>query len=236
MRELVLDTETTGLDHENGDRIVEIGIIELHNHVRTGNQLQYYINPERKSDPKAEKIHGLTSEYLSNKPKFNEVAENIIEFIGDSNIIIHNAKFDVGFLNSELSRCNLKELKDENVIDTLYLARKQFPGQSVSLDSLCKRFHIDISNRKIHGAILDANLLALVYLELKGGKQASLQFINISNDTINDDDHNISNLNDVYLEKKVKKIQNINIDHQDYDKHKEFIKNIPNSIWSKLKN
>ena len=234
MRELVLDTETTGLDHENGDRIVEVGIIELNNYISTGNYLHYYINPEKKSDPKAEKIHGLSTEFLSDKPKFSDIADKLIDFIGNTKIIIHNAPFDLGFLNFEFSKCNLKELKEEQVIDTLILSRKKYPGQSVSLDALCRRFNIDLTNREKHGALLDAKLLSQVYLELMGGSQTSLMFNNtISKELINKD-KNLKVLKDNYLHNNIRPIKNIKLDQQDYEKHKTYIKNLPNTIWSKI--
>ena len=235
MRELVLDTETTGLDPENGDRIVEIGIIELSNHIKTGKQFHYYINPERESDIKAEKIHGLSRDFLSDKLKFSDIAEELVEFISDSKIIIHNAKFDVSFLNSELKRCNLNDLNNDNILDTLLLARKKYPGQSVSLDTLCRRFGIDISNRKIHGAILDAELLSLVYLELIGGKQTKLNFDN-EDDIILDKISENVNINENYKNKRIIAIKNITLNKQDHQKHKKFIDTIPNSIWSKIIN
>jgi DNA polymerase-3 subunit epsilon len=235
MRELVLDTETTGLDPENGDRIVEIGIIELNNHIKTGRQFHYYINPERESDIKAEKIHGLSRDFLSDKLKFSDIAEELVEFISDSKIIIHNAKFDVSFLNSELKRCNLNDLNNDNILDTLLLARKKYPGQSVSLDTLCRRFGIDISNRKIHGAILDAELLSLVYLELIGGKQTKLNFDN-EDDIILDKISENVNINENYKNKRIIAIKNITLNKQDHQKHKKFIDTIPNSIWSKIIN
>ena len=235
MRELVLDTETTGLDPENGDRIVEIGIIELNNHIKTGKQFHYYINPERESDIKAEKIHGLSRDFLSDKLKFSDIAEELVEFISDSKIIIHNAKFDVSFLNSELKRCNLDDLNNDNILDTLLLARKKYPGQSVSLDTLCRRFGIDISNRKIHGAILDAELLSLVYLELIGGKQTKLNFDNDVDIILDKISENI-NINENYKNKKRIAIKNITLNKQDHQKHKKFIDTIPNSIWSKIIN
>ena len=234
MRELVLDTETTGLDHDNGDRIVEIGIIELKNHVKTGNFFHYYINPERQSDVKAEKIHGLSKEFLSDKPKFGSIAEELVQFLSDSTIIIHNAKFDLGFLNSELNRCNVKELKKEKILDTMLIARKKFPGQSVSLDTLCRRFGIDITDRKIHGALKDAELLSLVYLELIGGKQTRLDFnikLNESQDnTITD----IIDLNENYKDNRIKELKLTELNKEDNEKHKKFIRTIPNSIWSKI--
>ena len=235
MRELVLDTETTGLDPENGDRIVEIGIIELNNHIKTGKQFHYYINPERESDIKAEKIHGLSRDFLSDKLKFSDIAEELVEFISDSKIIIHNAKFDVSFLNSELKRCNLDDLNNDNILDTLLLARKKYPGQSVSLDTLCRRFGIDISNRKIHGALLDAELLSLVYLELIGGKQTKLNFDNDIDIILDKISENI-NINENYKNKKRIAIKNITLNKQDHQKHKKFIDTIPNSIWSKIIN
>ena len=235
MRELVLDTETTGLDPENGDRIVEIGIIELNNHIKTGKYLHYYINPERESDIKAEKIHGLSTEFLSDKFKFSEIADELVEFISDSKVIIHNAKFDVSFLNSELKRCNLGYLNNDNILDTLILARKKYPGQSVSLDTLCRRFGIDISNRKIHGALLDAELLSLVYLELIGGKQTKLNFEN-DIEIILDNISEYNNINDKYKDKKLIEIRNIGLNEKDHQKHKKFIETIPNNIWSKIIN
>lgn len=235
MRELVLDTETTGLDPENGDRIVEIGIIELNNHIKTGRQFHYYINPERESDIKAEKIHGLSRDFLSDKLKFRDIAEELVEFISDSKIIIHNAKFDVSFLNSELKRCNLNDLNNNNILDTLLLARKKYPGQSVSLDTLCRRFGIDISNRKIHGAILDAELLSLVYLELIGGKQTKLNFDNEDDIILEKISENV-NVNENYKNKRIIAIKNITLNKQDHQKHKKFIDTIPNSIWSKIIN
>jgi len=234
MRELVLDTETTGLDHENGDRIVEVGIIELNNHVKTGKSFHYYINPERESDVKAEKIHGLSREFLSDKLKFRDIAEELVEFISDSKIIIHNAKFDIGFLNSELKRCDLEYLNNDNILDTLILARKKYPGQSVSLDTLCRRFGIDITNRKIHGALLDAELLSLVYLELIGGQQTKLNFNNEVDINLDNNSENIINLNENYKNKKFTKIKNITLNIDDHKKHKKFIETIPNNIWSKI--
>ena len=139
MRELVLDTETTGLDFENGDKIVEIGIVELENHIQTGNSFHYYLNPERDSSSEALKVHGLTTEFLSDKPKFVEIVEEFIDFLGDSKIIIHNASFDIGFINSQLKGCNFQEIDETRVIDTIVLAKNKYRGQSVSLDSLCRR-------------------------------------------------------------------------------------------------
>ena len=236
MRELVLDTETTGLDHENGDRIVEVGVIELNNYVTTGKYLHFYINPEKKSDPKAEKIHGLTTEFLSDKPKFVDIAETLIDFIGDNKVIIHNAPFDLGFLNAEFSKCDMKKLKEEQVIDTLIISRKKYPGQSVSLDALCRRFNIDLTTREKHGALLDAKLLSQVYLELMGGNQTSLEFNNSVFNNLKDKEVILKDLHNRYSDNKIRLINNIKLDQQDYNKHKNFIKNLPNNIWSKIIN
>jgi DNA polymerase-3 subunit epsilon len=174
MREIVLDTETTGLSPDKGDRVVEIGCVELINHVPTSNTFQVYLNPEREMDEGAQRIHGLTNEFLQDKPKFEAIAEDFISYIGESKIIAHNATFDINFLNSELSRLNKAKISQERVIDTLKIAREKYPGARNSLDALCKRFFVDNSNRKLHGALLDSELLAEVYLELIGGKEPAL--------------------------------------------------------------
>ena len=236
MRELVLDTETTGLDYENGDKIVEIGIVELENHIQTGKNFHYYLNPERDSNPKAQQIHGLTKEFLSDKPKFCEIADEFIKFISDSKIIIHNAAFDMGFINAELKKCNIVEIDNNLVIDTLMLAKKKFVGQTASLDALCRRFNIDISNREIHGALKDAKLLSLVYLELIGGKQTKLKFNNELDNLINHEDNLLVDIKEYYKEKNIIPKRNLNINKIDTKLHLESIKKIPNSIWEKLKN
>ena len=171
MREVVLDTETTGLNPKGGDRIVEIGCVELINHLETGNYFHEYINPERDMPEKAQAVHGLSEKFLSDKPIFSDISKSFTEFIGTSPLIIHNAEFDVGFINWELQRIHFQPLKMERVIDTLMLARKQFPGSPANLDALCRRFQINNSDRDLHGALIDAKLLAEVYLELIGGRQ-----------------------------------------------------------------
>ena len=174
MREIVLDTETTGLSPEEGHRIVEIGALELVNMVATGRQLHLYINPERPVDPEAEKVHGLSGEFLSDKPVFEAVSGEFLDFIGDAPMVIHNAPFDAGFLNAELARLSLPALDPSRLVDTLVIARRKFPGAPASLDALCRRFGIDNSHRDLHGAMIDADLLAEVYIELKGGRQPNL--------------------------------------------------------------
>ena len=171
MREIVLDTETTGFDPESGDRIVEIGAVELFNHVATGETYHQYINPERDMPEDAFKVHGLSEEFLSDKPKFAEIGQAFLDFIGDAKLVIHNASFDMKFLNAELRWMGLPSLPFDQAIDTLMIARKKFPGSPASLDALCRRFGIDNSSRTLHGALLDSEILAEVYLELTGGRQ-----------------------------------------------------------------
>lgn len=174
MREIVLDTETTGLDPTTGDRVVEIGCVELHNHIATGETYHVYINPERDMPVEAERVHGLSEDFLSDKPVFADIAEDFLAFIGSSPVIAHNARFDMGFLNAELIRAGYPEIPQERSIDTVPLARRKFPGAQVNLDALCRRFNIDLSARVKHGALLDSELLAEVYLELVGGREPGL--------------------------------------------------------------
>ncbi|MCW0182325.1 DNA polymerase III subunit epsilon [Zavarzinia sp.] len=171
MREIVLDTETTGFEFANGDRIVEIGCVELMNHVPTGRTYQVYVNPEREMSEGALGVTGLTNEFLADKPLFGDVVEDFLDFIGDAPFIIHNAAFDIGFLNMELTRLEREGFPMERAIDTVLIARRKFPGAPASLDALCKRFDVDLSKRGKHGALLDCELLAAVYLELIGGRQ-----------------------------------------------------------------
>lgn len=173
MREVVLDTETTGLDPLAGNRVVEIGCIELVNLVATGRSLQLYLNPEMPMPAGAQEVHGLSDEFLADKPLFADKAEELLEFLGDAQLVIHNAQFDLGFLNAELARVGKPKLTNDYV-DTVSMARRKFPGQRASLDSLCDRFGIDNTKRAKHGALLDSELLAEVYLELSGGRQRDL--------------------------------------------------------------
>jgi DNA polymerase-3 subunit epsilon len=177
MREIVLDTETTGLSHSNGDRIIEIACIELMNHIPTGRTFQRYLNPERLVSADAFAIHGLSDTFLADKPRFAEIIAEFDEFIADSPLIIHNAEFDVGFINAELARLDRSPLDPIRAVDTVTIARRKFPGSPVSLDALCKRFGVDNSARTKHGALLDVELLAEVYLELVGGRQAGLALL-----------------------------------------------------------
>jgi len=174
IREIVLDTETTGMDPIKGDKMVEIGCVELINHLQTGNHYHVYINPEREIPAEATAVHGITNEFVKDKPVFGEVIGAFMDFIGDSKLIIHNAEFDMKFINAELKTYGFPSMDDRRVIDTLKIARKKFPGSPANLDALCRRFNIDNSNRTLHGALLDSQLLAEVYLELLGGRQQGL--------------------------------------------------------------
>ena len=174
MREIVLDTETTGLSPREGHRIVEIGCLELINHMSTGRNYHQYIKPDIPMPSGAQDVHGISDAFLADKPPFEEVAEAFLEFVGDSPMVIHNAAFDMAFINAELTRMGLATLPMAQTIDTVSMAREKFPGAPASLDALCRRFEIDNSSRTFHGALLDAELLAEVYLELIGGRQPDL--------------------------------------------------------------
>lgn len=176
LREIVLDTETTGLDAKNGDRLIELGCIELVNRIPTGAELHYFLNPEgRAVHPDAEAIHGLSGSFLLDKPLFRNVVDEFLDFIGDAPLIIHNASFDVGFINAELTRLGRPSIEMYRVVDTLALARRRHPAGPNSLDALCRRYGIDNSQRTKHGALVDSALLASVYVELLGERQATLE-------------------------------------------------------------
>lgn len=175
MREIVLDTETTGFDPLTGHRLVEVGCVELFNHLPTGNVFHRYCNPERDMPEEAFKVHGLSNEFLADKPLFAEIAADFLEFIGDSPLVIHNAEFDMRFLNAELGRLGFPPMPMSRAIDTVTMARKKFPGAQANLDALCRRFEIDNTHRTKHGALLDSELLAEVYLQLIGGRQPGLE-------------------------------------------------------------
>ena len=213
MKEIVLDTETTGLSVRDGHRIVEIGCIELDNLIPTKNIFHFYLNPERKVSQKAFEVHGYSDEFLSTKQKFFEIADNFLDFIKDKKIIIHNAEFDIGHLNNELALIGKQKINNANVIDTLELARNKFPGSGISLDALCKRFRIDNSKREKHTALIDCELLAKVYINLIDQKEPTL-------DLSENNQSKISSLNsqsDYY--KKV-----ILPTEQELSNHKEFLK------------
>ena len=209
MKEVILDTETTGLSVKEGHRIVEIGCIELDNLIPTGNKFHCYLNPERKVSEKALEVHGYTDEFLATKKKFNEISEEFLNFIRGKRLIIHNAEFDLSHLNNELSISKKKIIENE-IVDTLILARNKFPGSSISLDALCKRYKIDNSNRSKHTALIDCDLLAKVYINLIGQKEPTLNFQNSDEEKVK-----ISN-NVLYFKKIVKPNDNEIKDHFEY--------------------
>tara|TARA_B100000674_G_C37661636_1_gene832767 strand:+ start:190 stop:855 length:666 start_codon:yes stop_codon:yes gene_type:complete len=213
MKELVLDTETTGLSVKDGHRIVEIGCIELNNLIPTKKVFHCYLNPERKVSESALKVHGYTDEFLSDKKKFVDIADEFLEFIDGKKIIIHNAEFDISHLNNELSLINKKNIIKENVVDTLEIARNKFPGSSSSLDALCKRYRIDNSRRKKHTALIDCELLSKVYINLIDQKEPIFQFK--KENGINDF---VSNNIKIYSKKVIK------ISDQELESHKQFLK------------
>lgn len=193
MLEVVLDTETTGMDPFKGDKLVEIGAVELKNHLPTGRTLQIYINPERDIPEEVVAVHGITNEFVADKPTFSQIYMDFIDFIGDSKLIIHNAEFDMKFLNAELKNVGHPPLKWSRVIDTLAIARKKFPGSPANLDALCRRFDIDNTSRTFHGALLDSELLAEVYLELTGGRQHGMGLSDNKNNVTNNASTGTSN-------------------------------------------
>ena len=212
MKEIVLDTETTGISVKEGHRIVEIGCIELDNLIPTEHRFHCYLNPERKVSEKALEVHGYTDEFLSKQKKFDEIGEEFLNFIKDKRLIIHNAEFDLAHLNNELSLFGKKKIKNE-VIDTLALARDKFPGSSVSLDALCKKYKIDNSKRTQHTALIDCDLLAKVYINLIDQKEPTLNFQN------QDREINQNNNNLTYFKKIVRPTE------EEISKHKDYLKN-----------
>ena len=226
IREIAFDTETTGLDPEVGHRIVEIGCVEMIGHVRTGRTFHAYLNPEREVPKEAEAVHGLSTKFLSDKPKFSDVAKQFLEFIEDSHLVIHNAGFDMKFINHELFLAEHATIKMERAVDTLILARQKFPGQPNSLDALCKRFNIDLSARTKHGALLDSELLADVYLELRGGRQTTLSL-------------HLENQSDPAMQTFTQTC--VEIPHRSFDvsaedtaRHRAFIEKLKNPMWLEL--
>jgi len=213
MREVVLDTETTGISVRDGHRIVEIGCIELENLIPTKNRFHCYLNPERKVSEKALEVHGYTDEFLAKQIKFSEIGDQFLEFIKDKRLIIHNAEFDLGHLNNELSIFGKKKITNE-VIDTLILARDKFPGSPVSLDALCKRYRIDNSNRTQHTALIDCDLLAKVYINLIDQKEPTLNFQNQDTDTKDENNMKVS-----YFKKVIKPSEKETLNHKEYLKN-----------------
>jgi DNA polymerase-3 subunit epsilon len=227
MRRIALDTETTGLSPKDGHRVVEIGCVELDGNIPTGNEWHSYVNPDRAMPEAAFAVHGLSEEFLKKKPRFKDIAEDFLRFIKGGELVIHNAKFDIGFLNSELKMASMPLIEIQKTIDTVHLAREKIPGAAASLDALCKRFEIDLSLREKHGALLDAKLLAEVYLQLTGGRQSSLSLVQEHTDkskqVINKEERTFDNLNFVEA----------SLTEQEKEEHMEMIKKINSSLWLK---
>ncbi|WP_264736147.1 MULTISPECIES: DNA polymerase III subunit epsilon [unclassified Wolbachia] len=224
LREIVLDTETTGLDTGSGHRIIEIGCVELINRIPTGKVLHLYLNPERDIPYHSFKIHGISEEFLEDKPLFSDVALEFLDFISNDILVIHNAEFDVKFLNMELSKLNAGLISSDRVLDTLPLARKKFVGSPASLNALCKRFDISLENRELHGALVDAQLLAKVYVELTGGLQTFL-FDNECN----------QDSNSTFVQHKVRNLtpREHSPNSEEIDEHKKLLDKINNTLWDK---
>ena len=214
MKEIVLDTETTGLSVKEGHRIVEIGCIELENLIPTKNKFHCYLNPERKVSEKALEVHGYTDEFLSNQKKFSSIVEEFLNFIENKRLVIHNAEFDLSHLNNELALLGKKKLNSENVIDTLSLARDKFPGSPISLDALCKRYRVDNSKRTQHTALIDCDLLAKVYINLIDQKEPTLNFQNQDTNTKDKNNTKVS-----YFKKVIKPSEKETLNHKEYLKN-----------------
>lgn len=223
MREIVLDTETTGLYADRGDRIVDIGCVELINHRPTGKVYHQYLNPERAMDAEALAVHGITDEYLQDKPKFAEVVDEFLSFIGDDPLVIHNAPFDIGFLNMELGKVNRPLLSMERVVDTLVWARKKYPGSPVNLNALCKRFGVDLSKRTVHGALVDCELLADVYLAMILDKE--LKFTQPTE--IKEKKTSLKNVSRETLAPR-----KFEISEEELSAHEAFLEKIKNNLWT----
>jgi DNA polymerase III subunit epsilon len=225
-REIILDTETTGMDPAKGDKIVEIGCLEIINLMPTGRTFHHYINPEREIPADATAVHGITLAMVQNKPTFLELAADLVEFIGDGVIVAHNAPFDLKFINAELAACGYPAYDNSRVVDTLVMARRQAPGAPASLDALCRRFGIDNTKRTLHGALLDAQLLAEVYLELRGGRQPDLVLGDQAVQTQNEQADNIT--------RQLRPARAHSASEAERAAHTEFLKQLTDPIWQKL--
>jgi len=221
MREIILDTETTGLRPEQGDRIIEIGCLELINHIPTGKTFHSYINPERDVPAISTSITGLTTDFLKPHPLFGHIVDDFLSFIQGDPLVIHNASFDLGFLNAELRRVNLPTLPRQRAVDTLEMARQKFPGSPASLDALCKRFGVDLSKRDKHGALLDSELLAQVYLELLGGRQRSLSLSGSTEETTVDIEPSAT----------VQAARTFPVNEEEDKSHRKFVNQLDNPLW-----
>jgi len=234
MREIALDTETTGISPRDGHRIIEIGALELMHHLPTGRKLHLYINPEREIDDGAVAVHGITSDFLADKPVFADIVEEFLAFVGDDPMVIHNASFDMGFLNAELKQLDRPVLPMAQSIDTLMMARKKFPGAQANLDALCRRFEIDNSHRDLHGALVDADLLAAVYIELLGGRQPGLS-LDLDNQTQAGDQSALNSIDSdlsFHLDAKpMRPIRSHAPTAEELKAHAKFLEELTNPIW-----
>jgi DNA polymerase III subunit epsilon len=235
MREIIFDTETTGLDPKTGDRMVEIGCIEMIGRVETGNTFHAFFNPERDMPPEAERVHGLSAAFLSTKPRFAETVDELLAFLGDSPLVAHNAGFDFGFLNNELERIGRAPISMERMVDTVAIARKRHPGSKLSLDALCTRYGIDRSHRVKHGALLDAELLAQVYVELNGGRQIGLGLVDAgtSGDSASDPATTNAPWHRPASDKPRRPPRPHMASPEELERHQAFIADITNAIWTR---
>lgn len=225
MREIILDTETTGLKALGDDRVIEIACLEIINKKQTGNTFHVYINPERDVPLEATRVHNITTSFLLDKPVFSEIADDFLNFIAGDPLVIHNAPFDMGFLNAELKRLSLGPLPKTRAFCTLALARQKFPGAGNSLDALCKRFRIDLSKRKYHGALVDCELLAQVYVELLGGRQGTLAFAPNQKNNVE---------KSVSVQKIKREARTFPMNEQEHQDHLNFIETLKDPLWKKI--
>jgi len=234
LREIIFDTETTGLSAKDGDRVIEIGAVELVNRFPTGKTFHLFVNPDGKEvHPDALNIHGISNAFLSDKPKFADIYDEFIAFFGEGNLVAHNASFDMGFLNAELGRIGKPYLSDTRVVDTLLIARKKYPGQKNSLDALCSRLGVDNSHREKHGALLDSEILAEVYIELLGGRQANL----VLDHGASDDDQSVQTQSEEEFAPIAKRPSPLppRLSREDLQRHADFIDTLgENAVWKKL--
>ena len=225
-REIVLDTETTGMDPAEGHKIIEIGCVELFNHLPTGNVWHHYINPERDIDAGATAVHGIKNEHVKDKPIFGELVGSFMDFVGDAKLVIHNAEFDIKFLNAEMKPFGYS-FKLKEAIDTLLIARKKFPGSPANIDALCRRFGVDLSGREFHGALLDAQLLASVYLELLGGRQHGLGLAQQALAAGSQQSSQMSSMDRPYREPRSFPAQDAEL-----EEHQKMVAKLKNALWT----
>lgn len=224
MRQIVLDTETTGLSFKDGHRIVEIGCVEIKNYIPTGRTFHTYLDPKRHMEAGATRVSGITDDLLRGKPEFFHIVDQFLTFLDDADLVIHNAPFDMSFLNGELERIGYKALPMTRAIDTIKIARSLFPGSPANLDALCRRFDIDLSSRTKHGALIDAQLLAEVYLQLSGGRQPDLEL----------ESHKLEGETITVKERPYRPMRSFQLSEEEVEKHKNFIQKLKNPLWERV--